>query len=156
MGGRDPIRALGIQAKISQVTNTYATPSGAQTELHSPHSISEQGLEMHVFHENHVEIGKQWNWGDYALSPTSSKFCSHWTYAGIYRDATIKWQPCFWVQRSISNSAPSGIVATHFSKMEYTERALHFIFIILNMVQTHFKTFWHPVPEMLKKQTFLL
>lgn len=55
MGGTDPIRALGIQAKVSQVTNTYAMPKGAQTELHSPHSISEQGLEMHVFHGNNVK-----------------------------------------------------------------------------------------------------
>lgn len=39
--------------------NTYATPKGEQTELHSPHSISEQGLEMHVFHGNNVEMGKQ-------------------------------------------------------------------------------------------------
>lgn len=59
MGGKDPIRALGVQARVSQVTNTYATPWGAQTELHSPHSISEQGHEMHVFHGNNVEMGKQ-------------------------------------------------------------------------------------------------
>lgn len=59
MGGTDPIRALGMQAKVSQVSNTYATPRGAQTELHSPHSISEQGPEMHVFHGNNVEMGKQ-------------------------------------------------------------------------------------------------
>lgn len=26
MGGTDPIKALGTQAKVSQVTNTYATP----------------------------------------------------------------------------------------------------------------------------------
>lgn len=59
MGGTDPIRTLGMQAKVSQVTNTYATPRGAQTELHSPYSISEQGLEMRVFHRNNVEMGKQ-------------------------------------------------------------------------------------------------
>jgi len=50
MGGTDPIRTLGMQAKVSQVTNTYAKPGGMQTELYSPHSISEQGLDMHVFH----------------------------------------------------------------------------------------------------------
>lgn len=59
MGGTDPIRTLGIQAKVSQVTNTYATPKGAQAELHSPHSISEQGLETHAFHGNNVKMGKQ-------------------------------------------------------------------------------------------------
>lgn len=59
MGGTDPIRALGIQAKVSQVTNTYVTPRGAQAELHLPHSISEQGLEMHAIHGNNVEMGKQ-------------------------------------------------------------------------------------------------
>lgn len=59
MGGTDPIRALGMQAKVSQVTNTYAMPRGVQTELHSPHSISEQGLEMYVFRGNNVEMGKQ-------------------------------------------------------------------------------------------------
>lgn len=59
MGGTDPIRALGTQAKVSQVTNTYATPRGEQTELHSPHSISEQSLKMHEFHGNNVEMGKQ-------------------------------------------------------------------------------------------------
>ena len=59
MGGTDPITALGMQAKVSQVANTYAMPRGAQTELHSPHSISEQGLQMHVFHGNNVEMGKQ-------------------------------------------------------------------------------------------------
>lgn len=64
MGGTDPIRTLGMQAKVSQVTNTYATPRGAQTKLCSPHSISEQGLEMHAFHRNNVEMEKQWNWGD--------------------------------------------------------------------------------------------
>ena len=108
MGGTDPIRALGFQAKVRQVTNTYAMPRGTQTELHSPHSISEQGLKMHVFHGNNVEMGKQWNWGDYALSPVSSKFYSHWTHAGLSRHATFKWQPCFWVPKSISNSTPQG------------------------------------------------
>lgn len=36
------------EAKVSQVTNTYAMPRGAQTELHSAHSISEHGLRMHA------------------------------------------------------------------------------------------------------------
>lgn len=55
MGGTDPIRASGIRAKVSQDTNTYTTPRGAQTELHSAHSISEHGLEMYVFHGNNVQ-----------------------------------------------------------------------------------------------------
>lgn len=37
-----------FEAKVSQVTNTYAMPRGGQAELHSAHSISEQGLKMHA------------------------------------------------------------------------------------------------------------
>lgn len=45
---------------------------------------------------------------------------------------------------------PSGMEATQFSKMKSTEIALHFIFIILNMLQNTV------APEESEKQTFLL
>lgn len=59
MGGTDPIRTSGMQAKVSQVTNTYTTPRRAHNESHSAHSIWEQSLQMNAFHGNNVEMGKQ-------------------------------------------------------------------------------------------------
>lgn len=83
-----PSGLQAFEAKVSQVTNTYAMPGGRQAELHSAHSISEQGPQD-AFIEIMWKLENNSN-EEIRLSRASSEFCSHWTHASISRAATFK------------------------------------------------------------------
>lgn len=134
-GGTDPIRALGMQAKVRQVTNTYAIPRGTQTELHSPHSISEQGLEMRdAFHGNNLEMGKQWNW-DYTISLQAHQNSTPAGHMRAFsemlplRSNPFSGYPGTFLIQTLQGRRPLSSVQRNLLKI-----ALHFIFRILNML----------------------
>lgn len=134
--GRDSVLQNHVVPQRLWGTWVVQIPSGPQaSELKSVKTLTpiqrpEEHRQNYIRHIQSLSTGsrcmcfmeimckKQWNWGDYAHSPGSSKFCSHWTYASIFRDATFKWYPCFWVTKNIPNSNPSRKESTHFRKTE--------------------------------------